>query len=695
MNIFDKSHEVENNFAKNHPNYLKSMFGTTDVMPFWIADMDFKVAEPISNELKGLVNRGIYAYEFNTDEVINAITNWNLKRHQLKLNPKSFIQVSGVLTGLALLIRELSNKGDSIMVQTPVYHQFYTVIKTADREIVKNPLKIVDGNYQMDFDDIEQKPVELETAKYLKQEEESSENMPDWLSEIPGDDTDTSTSLESAIRQSDHSLSDEEKDFLSQSVETQDENADWLAKLDFTEDEKSTEAESPAIKVDLPEADSTEEQTESAESTDPVISGGILDRLNDPADIIEPEVPQWLENLKKEEDPQETAILWLKQFVESGNEASLQDEIKRYTDELNPGDTVPKWMEDLKHEEDPQTTAMLWLEKLGGERPAPEKPKPPKEETEDGWLAELEKETAVQSQEPREEPTKDFQDTSNGWLADLEIDEKLKSEESELPDWSSTEPEEIQEGDEPLWMKATSPLEGDFHTDELAGSVEKEVEIPAWLAGYGEGEEPVEEPVPQTPEPTADASDPDEYAWVSETETPTPLKTSKEPIDLNKAAISQLESILGISYQVAQGIVIYREKQGPYRDIKDLLKVPEITDEQTIEILKPEVFIQFIEDKPKPKPAPKPSTQDASIEERFQVAKVLMAESQISEALEHYAHLIKKKKSVPQVIENLIQAAADNPVDISILKTLGDAYMRINKLDEALAAYSKAEGLLR
>ena len=87
-----------------------------------------------------------------------------------------------------------------------------------------------------------------------------------------------------------------------------------------------------------------------------------------------------MENLKKEEDPQETAILWLKQFVESGNEASLQDEIKRYTDELNPGDTVPKWMEDLKHEEDPQTTAMLWLEKLAGERPAPEKSKPPKVE---------------------------------------------------------------------------------------------------------------------------------------------------------------------------------------------------------------------------------------------------------------------------------------------------------------------------
>ena len=245
-------------------------------------------------------------------------------------------------------------------------------------------------------------------------------------------------------------------------------------------------------------------------------------------------------------------------------------------------------------------------------------------------------------------------------------------------------------------MKATSPLEGDFHTDELAGSTEKEVEIPAWLAGYGEGEEPPpEEIAPPAPEPSADTPEPDSYAWVSETEKPAPQKTSKEPIDLNKAAISQFESILGISYQVAQGIVKYREKQGPFKELKDLLNVPEINDTQTIEILKPEVFIQVVEEKPKPKPAPIPVAQDASVEERMQLAKALIAESQISEALEHYTFLIKKKKSVSHIIGDLIQASADNPVDISILKTLGDAYMRINKLDEALAAYSKAEDLLR
>ena len=548
---------------------------------------------------------------------------------------------------------------------------------------------------ELEVDEPDQKPVELETAKYLPQEEDTSEDMPDWLSELAGDDADVPTSLENAIRQSDHSLSSEEKDFLDQSEEIHDENADWLAKLDLTDDETTLEAEFPSIEVDLPEQDTPLETPQTQTSGDPSISGGILDRLNASGDSTVPEVPQWLENLKKEEDPQETAILWLKQFVERGNEANLQDEIKRYTDELNPGDTVPKWMEDLKHEEDPQTTAMLWLEKLAGERPAPEKPKPPKEDVEAGWLAELEKEAKEHSQDTGVETVKDFQDTNNGWLADLEIDEKLKTEEAELPDWSSSETEETQVGDTPLWMKATSPLEGDFHTDELAGSAEKEVEIPAWLAGYGEGEEPAEETAPPAPKPSADAPEPDEYAWVAEAETPVPQKASKNPIDLNKAAISQLESILGISYQVAQGIVRYREKQGPFRELKDLLNVPEINDEQTIEILKPEVFIRVIEKKPKPKSAPKPVTQDASVEERMQLAKVLITESQITEALDHFAYLIKKKKSVPQVIENLIQASADNPVDISILKTLGDAYMRIDKLDEALAAYSKAEELLR
>lgn len=157
MSKFDITHAVEHNFAKSNPNYLKGMFGATDLMPLWIADMDFEIAEPIQDALQKLVTRNIYAYEFNTGDVFKAISDWNLKRHQLKLNPKSFVQVSGVLTGIGVLMRELTEKGDGILVQTPVYHQFFKVIESAGRKVIHNKLKVVDGQYQMDFEDIERK----------------------------------------------------------------------------------------------------------------------------------------------------------------------------------------------------------------------------------------------------------------------------------------------------------------------------------------------------------------------------------------------------------------------------------------------------------------------------------------------------------------------------------------------------------
>lgn len=166
MSLFDKEYSSENNFAKSNPNYLNSMFGTTDVMPLWIADMDFKVAEPISKELKRLVDRGIYGYEFNTQDVFSAIANWYLKRHNLSLDTDAFVQVPGVLSGISLLIRELSEINDGVLIQTPVYHQFNKLITTAKRKVIENPLKIVDGNYEMDFEDLELK-LERENVKLI------------------------------------------------------------------------------------------------------------------------------------------------------------------------------------------------------------------------------------------------------------------------------------------------------------------------------------------------------------------------------------------------------------------------------------------------------------------------------------------------------------------------------------------------
>ncbi|WP_298516195.1 MalY/PatB family protein [uncultured Kordia sp.] len=158
MSSFDTLHNnYEHNFIKYNAGFLKAMFGTADVTPFWIADMDFKVAPAITEALQKIVDREIYAYEFPTHKVFAAISDWFLKRHALQLDKKAFIQVTGVLTGIAVLIRELTNEGDGIMIQTPVYHQFANIIKTSNRKVVNNPLKIVNGKYQMDFKDVEEK----------------------------------------------------------------------------------------------------------------------------------------------------------------------------------------------------------------------------------------------------------------------------------------------------------------------------------------------------------------------------------------------------------------------------------------------------------------------------------------------------------------------------------------------------------
>lgn len=158
MSIFDEERPpVENRFIRNSPAMLRSIFGTEDIAPFWVADMDFAVADPITAELRRLVDRGQYAYEFNAEGVFEAIVGWMSRRHQLELDAGRFLQVNGVLTGIALLIRELTQEGDAVLIQVPAFHQFPKLIETAARHVVRSSLRVVDGAYRMDFDDLADK----------------------------------------------------------------------------------------------------------------------------------------------------------------------------------------------------------------------------------------------------------------------------------------------------------------------------------------------------------------------------------------------------------------------------------------------------------------------------------------------------------------------------------------------------------
>ncbi|MCG9628009.1 PatB family C-S lyase [Vibrio mediterranei] len=147
---------TQNNFIKHDSAMLNQFYETNDVVPYWVADMDFPIANPITQELQRLVDREVYAYEFDSSRVFAAIARWNETAHNLSLDPNHFVQVPGVLSAIALLIREFTQQGDGVLIQTPVYHQFRRLIESAGRVVAGNSLKIEDGHYTIDFDDFEQ-----------------------------------------------------------------------------------------------------------------------------------------------------------------------------------------------------------------------------------------------------------------------------------------------------------------------------------------------------------------------------------------------------------------------------------------------------------------------------------------------------------------------------------------------------------
>ncbi len=103
------------------------------------------------------VQYGIFGYEYKADDYFNAITGWYKRRHGWTLDSRHLAAVPGVLSAIAILINQHSGEGDGVIIQPPVFFEFRSVIKSNRRRIVKNPLELIDGKYQMDFDDLARK----------------------------------------------------------------------------------------------------------------------------------------------------------------------------------------------------------------------------------------------------------------------------------------------------------------------------------------------------------------------------------------------------------------------------------------------------------------------------------------------------------------------------------------------------------
>ncbi len=132
-------------------------FGTEDLIPMWVADMDFPVPVEVTEALKQRADHPLYGYTMRPDSYYNSFIQWLEKRHGWKVEKDWILFSPGVVPALNFIIQAFSKPGEKILIQPPVYHPFFFSVENNYREMVFNPLRYSNGRYEMDFDDLEKK----------------------------------------------------------------------------------------------------------------------------------------------------------------------------------------------------------------------------------------------------------------------------------------------------------------------------------------------------------------------------------------------------------------------------------------------------------------------------------------------------------------------------------------------------------
>ena len=138
-------------------SYKWDSAGDADVLPMWVADMDFRTAPPVVEALRKRVEHGIFGYVRVPDAYYAAVTNWFARRHDWQIEKEWIIYTTGVVPALSAVIKALTVPGDKVMVQTPVYNCFFSSIRNNGCGMITNPLIYRNGTYQINFADLEQK----------------------------------------------------------------------------------------------------------------------------------------------------------------------------------------------------------------------------------------------------------------------------------------------------------------------------------------------------------------------------------------------------------------------------------------------------------------------------------------------------------------------------------------------------------
>ena len=149
---FDEVIDRSANRSAKYDERIKK-FGAGDVIPLWVADMDFRTAQPIIDACRAKAEEGIWGYTSRPDSYFEAVQQWQVRRNNWKPDTALMSWSLGVVPSLSAIVKLFSKDGDKVLIQTPVYSEFYDVVEAWGRTVVENKLVEENGTWHVDFDD--------------------------------------------------------------------------------------------------------------------------------------------------------------------------------------------------------------------------------------------------------------------------------------------------------------------------------------------------------------------------------------------------------------------------------------------------------------------------------------------------------------------------------------------------------------
>src|SRR5690554_689756 len=147
---FDTPINRQNTHCEKYDHRL-AKFGREDVLPLWVADMDFAAPPCVQEALAQRLAHPLFGYSFAPDTLYESLYGWFLRRHQWSINPAQVILTAGVVPSLFACVQALTGKGDGVIVPTPVYPPFFAAVEKSERRLLMSPLKETAKGYTLDF----------------------------------------------------------------------------------------------------------------------------------------------------------------------------------------------------------------------------------------------------------------------------------------------------------------------------------------------------------------------------------------------------------------------------------------------------------------------------------------------------------------------------------------------------------------